>query len=65
MIVCILSDVIDSELLESGGASSTVRENCVAFANVLGLNAGVAAMADPVKTILFIVNKFVIIHHYP
>jgi hypothetical protein len=65
VIVGILSDVVDLGVLEGGGVSSAVRENCVAFANVLGLDAGGAATAVPVKNILFIVNKFVFIHHNP
>ncbi len=62
MIGCVLSVVVDSGVLEGGGVSSATRENCVAFVNVFGLNAGGAATAVPVNNILSIVSKFVFIH---
>ncbi|MBA7616055.1 hypothetical protein ES703_23346 [subsurface metagenome] len=65
VIVGVLSVVVDSGVLEGGGVSSATRENCVAFVNVLGLDAGGATTAVPVNNILSIVNKFVFIYHNP
>lgn len=65
MIERVLSDVVDSRVLGGGGVLSASGEKCVVFVNVLGLDAGGAATAVPVKNILFTVNKFVFIHHNP